>query len=118
LVIQDSNESRGSPLGDISILPSLSVATETGPFATVQRLVVQFTCHAIFLGYQAVDCRRELAIHLENPFQCVLESSSPTIGSEASGRWMMQSVSNDFVQNIQISLIERFQEIATHDCRQ
>jgi hypothetical protein len=90
----------------------------TGPFSAIHGAVAQPACHAVVLGYQVVDGRAELAIHLENPSQALLESG------EASDRFLSLRPVNkaicgyNFVKNIQISLIDCFLKIAAHGCLQ
>src|SRR5262249_1043321 len=88
----------------------------TGPFVAVHRPVTQSTRYSVLLGYQVMDSRRELAVHLENPFQRLLECfESP------DWFWTLWPIydavfGNDFVKNIEVPLVHRFLEIATHNC--
>jgi len=91
------------------------MATETtGPFSAIHSPVTQPARHAIILGYQVVDGRAELAVHLENLSQSLLK------GVKASDRFLSLRPMNkaiyrhNFVKNIQVSLIDCFRKIPAH----
>jgi len=70
--------------------------------------MAQSACHAIFLGYEVVDLCGELAIDVENSFQRALEVFQ-SADRFRSLRPMYDAVRrNNFIKNIQVSLIERF----------
>jgi hypothetical protein len=82
-------------------LPRYIMATETtGPFSAIHSPMTQPARHAIILGYQVVDGRAELAVHLENLSQSLLK------GVKASDRFLSLRPMNkaiyrhNFVKNI------------------
>jgi hypothetical protein len=87
----------------------------TGPYIPMNGAMAQPARHAIVLGYQVVDCRTELAIDLKNVSQDLLKHSKASDRFLSLGPMNQAIYRYNFVENIQVSFIERFLKIAAYD---